>query len=64
MNEVLIDLRKFDLADRLNMDMISVDSLLRELEDALETIDALKEEIEDLKTPTEPDFFDEWRDRV
>ena len=64
MEEVLIDLRKYDLADRLHLDLISVDSLLRELEDALDTIDSLKEQIEDLQTPHEPDAFDEWHDRM
>jgi two-component SAPR family response regulator len=64
MNEVMIDIRKYDLADRLKLDMISVDSLLRELEDALDTIDALNEKIGELTEKYEPDAFDIWHDRV
>ena len=56
MNDILVDIRKFDLADRLGKDMISVDALLSELEDALDKIEELKEEIEDLKTPNEEDM--------
>lgn len=64
MNEVMIDIRKYDLADRLKLDLISVDSLLRELEDALDTIDALNEKIGELTEKYEPDAFDIWHDRV
>lgn len=64
MNEVMIDIRNYDLADRLKLDMISVDSLLRELEDALDRIDFLNDRIEELKKEYEPDAFDEWHDRV
>jgi two-component SAPR family response regulator len=64
MNEVMIDLRNYDLADRLKLDMISVDSLLRELEDALDTIDTLNEKIGELTEKYEPDAFDIWHDRV
>ena len=64
MNEVMIDIRKYDLADRLKLDLISVDSLLRELEDALDTIDNLNEKIGELTEKYEPDAFDIWHDRV
>ena len=47
MSEVMIDLRKYDLADRLKVDMISVESLLNELENALDEIDSLKEQLEE-----------------
>lgn len=63
MDEVFVDLRKYDLADRLGKDMISVDYLLRELEDALDRIDYLKEQIKELNNPGEPDPYDEWHDR-
>ncbi len=62
MSEVIIDLRKYDLADRLKVDMISLDKLLSELEDALDTIDNLKEEIKKLNTPEEPDIDYDWTD--
>lgn len=47
-SEVMVDLRKYDLADRLKVDMISVDSLLNELETALDEIEHLKQIIEEL----------------
>ena len=58
----MIDLRKYDLADRLKVDMISVESLLNELENALDEIDSLKEQIEELNTPKEPDIDYDWSD--
>ena len=62
MSEIMIDLRKYDLADRLKVDMISVESLLNELENALDEIDSLKEQIEELNTPKEPDIDYDWSD--
>ena len=62
MSEVMIDLRKYDLADRLKVDMISVESLLNELENALDEIDSLKEQIKKLETPKEPDIDYDWSD--
>jgi hypothetical protein len=59
MENVLIDLRKYDLADRLGLDMISVEALLSKLEDALNEIDKLKEDDE----YPEPDAYDIWHDR-
>lgn len=56
MNEIYVDLRKLDLADRLGKDMISVDYLLRELEDALDRIDDLKEQIKELEEPEDEDI--------
>lgn len=56
MDEVFVDLRKLDLADRLGKDMISVDYLLRELEDALDRIDDLKEQIKELNEPEDEDI--------
>ena len=62
MSEIMIDLRKYDLADRLKVDMISVESLLNELENALDEIDSLKEQIKKLETPKEPDIDCDWSD--
>ena len=62
MDEVLIDLRKYDLADRLGVDMIPVSQLLNELENALDEIDSLKEQIKKLETPKEPDIDYDWSD--
>lgn len=56
MKEVMIDLRKYDLSNKLGLDMISVDALLNELEDALCEIESLKEEIEDLKQDREDNY--------
>lgn len=67
MEEVLIDLRKYDLADRLKLDLISVDALLNRLEDALDEIDRLKIELnETLKSDEEKydDYLWEQADRI
>lgn len=61
MNEVLVDIRKLDLADRLGKDMISVEALLGELEDALNKIDEYKDRLEEVAE--EPDEFDIWNDK-
>ena len=58
----MIDLRNYDLADRLKVDMISVESLLSELENALDEIESLKEQIKELNTPKEPDIDYDWSD--
>ena len=57
MEEVMVDIRKYDLADRLGLDMISVEALLSKLEDALNEIDKLKEEAKDNEPSNE-----EWTD--
>ena len=62
MNEVYIDLRKYDLADRLGLDLIRTDDLLNRFEEALNEIDLLKEEIKDMKEEHEPDPYDKWKD--
>ena len=49
MEDVMVDLRKYDLADRLKLDMISVAALINDLENALDEIESLKEQLEDLK---------------
>ena len=61
MEDVLIDIRKLDLADRLGKDMISVQALLEELENAYDRIDSLKERLEDVAE--EPDEYDIWNDK-
>lgn len=62
--EVLIDLRKYDLADRIKLDMISVEALLRNYEDALDEIDRLKMKLEETTEDYEPDAYDIWHDRM
>ena len=49
MEDVMVDLRKYDLADRLKLDMISVAALINDLENALDEIDSLKEQLEEEK---------------
>lgn len=49
MENVMIDLRKYDLADRLKLDMISVAALINDLENALDEIESLKEQLEEEK---------------
>lgn len=67
MEEVLIDLRKYDLADRLKLDLISVDALLNRLEDALDEIDRLKIELNETSKSDEEKYDDylwEQADRI
>lgn len=54
--DVYVDLRKFDLSDRLGIDMISIDRLLTTLEEALDKIDVLKEKIDELSYIPEDDI--------
>ena len=55
MDNVLVDIRKYDLADRLGVDMISVDELLNKLEETLDKIENLNEKIQELTTTYEED---------
>lgn len=63
MDKVLVDLRQFDLADRLGADLMSVDKLLNRLEDCLDEIEILKEQLEEEKNRhdiNDPDEYDKW----
>lgn len=60
MKEILVDLRKYDLCDKLGVDLISIEDLLSKLEDSLYEIKELKDKIEELETPEEePDDYEE-----
>lgn len=60
MKEVLVDLRKYDLCDELEVDLISIEDLLSLVEDNLYEIKELKNKIEELETPEEePDDYEE-----
>lgn len=60
MKEVLVDLRKYDLCDELEVDLISIEDLLSKLEDSLCEIKELKDKIRKLETPEEePDDYEE-----
>ena len=60
MKEVLVDLRKYDLCDELEIDLISIEDLLGKLEDSLCEIKELKDKIRELETPEEePDDYEE-----
>lgn len=60
MKEVLVDLRKYDLCDELEVDLISIEDLLSKLEDSLCEIKELKDKIKKLETPEEePDDYEE-----
>ena len=60
MKEVLVDLRKYDLCDELEIDLISIEDLLGKLEDSLCEIKELKDKIKELETPEEePDDYEE-----
>lgn len=58
--EILVDLRKLDLADRLGTDLITVENLVRRLEDCLDEIEILKEKLQEAKEFKEPDEYDKW----
>ncbi len=53
MSEVMINLKGTELGDRLQIDMISVESLVSEFEDTLYQIDQLEEECRELKRTEE-----------
>ena len=60
MKEVLVDLRKYDLCDELEVGLISIEDLLSKLEDSLCEIKELKDKIKELETPEEePDDYEE-----
>lgn len=60
MKEILVDLRKYDLCDKLGVDLISIEDLLSRLEDSLYEIKELKDKIEELEAPEEePDDYEE-----
>ena len=60
MKEVLVDLRKYDLCDELEVDLISIEDLLSIVEDSLCEIKELKDKIKELETPEEePDDYEE-----
>ena len=60
MKEILVDLRKYDLCDELEVDLISIEDLLSKLEDSLCEIKELKDKIKELETPEEePDDYEE-----
>lgn len=60
MKEVLVDLRKYDLCDELEVDLISIEDLLSKLEDSLCEIKELKDKIRELEMPEEePDNYEE-----
>ena len=50
MKEVLVDLRKYDLCDELEVDLISIEDLLSKLEDSLCEIKELKDKISKIET--------------
>lgn len=65
MNEVLVDLRKYALADKLKVDLISIENLLSELENALDENEHLKEQIKKLEnTEDEEDLMDVWKRKM
>ena len=60
MEEIFVDLRKYDLRNELKKDYISIDELLNILEDKIYEIKYLKNKIIELETPEEePDDYEE-----
>ena len=54
MEEIFVDLRKYDLCNELKKDYISVDELLNILEDKIYEIKYLEDKIIELEKPKEP----------
>ncbi len=65
MSEVMVNLKGTELGDRLQIDMISVESLISEFENALYEMDYLKKQIKEYEDPnnydTEEDFMEIWK---
>ena len=59
MSEVMINLKGTELGDRLEIDMISVESLVQEFEDTLYELDRVKEELKDA-TKTDAEKYDDY----
>lgn len=60
MEEIFVDLRKYDLCNELKKDYISIDELLNILEDKIYKIKYLEDKIRELETPEEePDDYEE-----
>lgn len=59
MSEVMINLKGTELGDRLNIDMISVESLVSEFEDTLYEMDNLKEELKEANK-TDAEKYDDY----
>ena len=51
MEEIFVDLRKYDLCNELKKDYISIDELLNILEDKIYKIKYLEDKIRELETP-------------
>lgn len=56
MEEVFVDLRKYDLCNKLKKDYISIDELLNILEDKIYEIKYLEDKIIELEKPKEPPY--------
>ena len=54
MEEIFVDLRKYDLCNELKKDYISIDELLNILEDKIYEIKYLEDKIIELGKPKEP----------
>ena len=65
MSEVMINLKGTELGDRLEVDMISVESLISDFEDTLYQLDKLKNQIKEYENPnnydTTEDFMEIWK---
>ena len=65
MSEVMINLKGTELGDRLEVDMISVESLISDFEDTLYQLDKLKNQVKEYENPnnydTTEDFMEIWK---
>ena len=65
MSEVMINLKGTELGDKLNIDMISVESLITEFEDTINELDYYKRQVRDYEDPNNYDttevFMEVWK---
>jgi hypothetical protein len=58
MSEIMVNLKGTELGDRLNIDMISIESLVSEFEDTLYQMDMLQNELSELKKSDDEKYDD------
>lgn len=59
MSEIMVNLKGTELGDRLEVDMISIESLVQEFEDTLYELDNVKEELKEA-TKSEAEKYDDY----
>ena len=64
MDEIYVKTNYHNILEKLfDKDLVSIDDLLDMLDEQYYEIEHLKEELDDLKNPSEPDNYDAWHDQ-